>query len=53
MITIHIDTTQGIFVTIDEDDGIDDGFTKKLIQEVGRAAEQAYNRCMGIEEVFH
>lgn len=52
MITIYLDTTQGIVVTIDEEDIDDEVFMKELIEEIAEAAEQAYRRKMGIDEIM-
>ncbi len=54
MITIYLDTTQGVVVSCDDlKDVVDDGVTKNLVQAVADAASQAYDDFMGIGEVMH
>ena len=53
MITIYLDTAQGIVVTNDGADGVDDVATVKLTEAVAKGAQEAYNEFMGIGEVLH
>ena len=53
VITIYLDTAQGIVVTNDGADGVDDVATVKLTEAVAKGAQEAYNEFMGIGEVVH
>jgi hypothetical protein len=53
MITIYLDTTQGIMVSEDTEDDLDDEFTKYLIAEITEAARKVYCDFIGIGQVVH
>ncbi len=53
MITIFLDTAQGVVIQCDEGVDPDDEVTKYIVEAVASAADRAYREAMGIEEVLH
>ena len=53
MITIYLDTAQGVMVSEDSDDDLDDEYTKYLLSVVLEAARKAYCDFVGIGEIVH